>query len=38
LSDQEALDSLPLFFRTIRSEKPSPEEIEKIIRIIREGK
>ena len=38
LSDREVLDSLPLFFRTIRNEKPSPEEIEKIIRIIREGK
>jgi len=38
LSDQAVLDSLPLFFRTIRSEKPSPEEIEKIIQKIREGK
>lgn len=38
LSDREVLDSLPLFFRTIRNEKPSPGEIEKIIRIIREGK
>lgn len=38
LSDQAVLDSLPLFFRTIRSEKPSTEEIEKIIQKIREGK
>ncbi len=38
LSDQETLDALPLFFRTIRSEKPTPEEIDKIVKIIREGK
>lgn len=38
LSDQAVLNSLPLFFRTIRSEKPTPEEIEKIIQKIREGK
>jgi len=38
LSDKAVLDSLPLFFRTIRSEKPTAEEIEKIIQKIREGK
>ncbi len=37
LSDKAVLDSLPLFFRTIRSEKPTAEEIEKIIQKIREG-
>lgn len=36
LSDKEVLNSLPMFFRTIRSEKPSPEELDKLIRKIRE--
>ena len=35
LSDQETLNSLPLFFRTVRSEKPTPEELEKLIEKIR---
>lgn len=35
LSDKETLNSLPLFFRTVRSEKPTPEELEKLIRKIR---
>jgi len=35
LSDQETLNSLPMFFRTVRSEKPTPEELEKLIRKIR---
>ena len=35
LSDKQVLDSLPMFFRTIRSEKPTPEELEKLINIIR---
>lgn len=37
LSDQEILNSLPMFFRTIRSEKPTPEELEKLIEKIRKG-
>jgi len=36
LSDNAVLNSLPMFFRTIRSEKPSPEELDKLIRKIRE--
>ncbi|HUU41815.1 MAG TPA: helix-turn-helix transcriptional regulator [Desulfatiglandales bacterium] len=35
LSDQETLNSLPMFFRTVRSEKPTPEELEKVIRKIK---
>jgi transcriptional regulator with XRE-family HTH domain len=37
LSDQETLNSLPMFFRTVRSEKPTPEELEKLINKIRGG-
>jgi len=37
LSDQETLNSLPMFFRTVRSEKPTPEELEKLIDKIRRG-
>lgn len=35
LSDQETLNSLPMFFRTVRSEKPTREELEKLIEKIR---
>jgi transcriptional regulator with XRE-family HTH domain len=35
LSDKKVLNSLPMFFRTIRSEKPTPEELDKLINIIR---
>ncbi len=34
LSDKEVLNSLPMFFRTIRSEKPTPEELDKLIKKI----
>ena len=37
LSDEEVLNSLPLFFRTIRSEKPTPDELDKLIDMIRKG-
>ena len=37
LSDQETLNSLPMFFRTVRSEKPTAEELEKLIERIRRG-
>jgi transcriptional regulator with XRE-family HTH domain len=37
LSDKETLNSLPMFFRTVRSEKPTPEELEELIRKIRGG-
>jgi len=37
LSDEKTLNSLPMFFRTIRSEKPTPKELEKLINKIRSG-
>ena len=36
LSDEQVLDKLPVFFRTIRGEKPSRKELEELIRIIKE--
>ena len=35
LSDERVLNSLPIFFRTIRSEKPTPEDLDKLIDMIR---
>jgi transcriptional regulator with XRE-family HTH domain len=35
LLDEKVLNSLPMFFRTIRSEKPTPEELDKLINMIR---
>jgi transcriptional regulator with XRE-family HTH domain len=35
LSDERVLNSLPIFFRTIRSEKPTPEDLDKLINMIR---
>jgi transcriptional regulator with XRE-family HTH domain len=37
LSDKQTLNSLPMFFRTVRSEKPTPEELNKLIEKIRKG-
>jgi len=37
LPDEKVLNSLPLFFRTLRSEKPTPEELDKLIDMIRKG-
>ena len=37
LGDKEIIKSLPMFFRTVRSEKPTSEEIEKLIQKIRSG-
>ncbi len=34
-TDKDVLNSLPMFFRTIRSEKPTPEELDKLIDMIR---
>jgi transcriptional regulator with XRE-family HTH domain len=36
LSDQQVLDKLPVFFRTIRGKKPNREELEELIKIMRE--
>jgi len=35
LSDERVLNSLPMFFRTIRSEKPTSEDLGKLIDMIR---
>jgi len=37
LSDEKVLNSLPIFFRTIRSEKPTLEDLDKLINMIRKG-
>lgn len=37
LSDEKILNALPMFFRTIRSEKPTLEELDKLINKIRRG-
>jgi len=36
LSDEKVLNLLPIFFRTIRSEKPTPEDLDKLIGVIRQ--
>ena len=36
-SDKELLAYLPMFFRTIRSEKPSAEDLDNLIELIRKG-
>jgi hypothetical protein len=38
LSDQQIVNALPMFFRTIRSDKPTPEELEVLIEILRKDK
>lgn len=35
LSDEKVLRSLPIFFRTLRSDKPTSEEIDELISMIR---
>jgi transcriptional regulator with XRE-family HTH domain len=35
LSDNETLNALPMFFRTVRNEKPTTAELEKLIEKIR---
>jgi transcriptional regulator with XRE-family HTH domain len=37
LSDEEVLKALPIFFRTLRNEKPSQEELENLVEKIRRG-
>lgn len=38
LSDTKVLHSLPMFFRTLRSEKPTPEELDRLIQMMKKGK
>ena len=35
LSDEKVLKSLPLFFRTLRSDKPTSEELDMLIEMIK---
>jgi len=35
LDDEELVDALPLFFRTVRGDKPTREELEKIVESFR---
>ncbi len=37
LPEEEVLKKLPLFFRTVRGEKPTDEELDKLIKLIKEG-
>jgi transcriptional regulator with XRE-family HTH domain len=37
LSDKEIVNSLPMFFRTIRSDKPMLEELDVLINLLRKG-
>lgn len=36
-NDKNLIRTLPAFFRTIRNEKPSKEEIDELIKLLREG-
>jgi transcriptional regulator with XRE-family HTH domain len=36
-SDQTVLKSLPMFFRMLRSDKPTSEELDKLIEMVRKG-
>jgi transcriptional regulator with XRE-family HTH domain len=36
-TDKELIGHLPMFFRTIRSEKPSAEDLDNLIEMIRKG-
>jgi transcriptional regulator with XRE-family HTH domain len=37
LSDSELVQSLPLLFRTLRDEKPTPEELDRLLVRLRKG-
>lgn len=37
IDDQSIVDKLPVFFRTLRGEKPSRQELEELIQLLREG-
>jgi transcriptional regulator with XRE-family HTH domain len=34
-SDKKIMDSLPLFFRTVRSEKPSEEDLDRLLALLK---
>ena len=37
LDDKSVIEKLPVFFRTLRGERPAREELENLIRKIRQG-
>ena len=37
LDEESVVEKLPVFFRTLRSEPPTTEELEELIKIIKEG-
>lgn len=37
LSDQSIVEKLPVFFRTLRGQKPTDEELENLIKLIKES-
>jgi transcriptional regulator with XRE-family HTH domain len=37
LSDEETLNRLPIFFRTIRHKRPNEEQLKELVDIIRKG-
>ncbi len=37
MSDERLLEKLPVFFRTVRGEKPTTSELEELVRTIRES-
>jgi hypothetical protein len=37
LSDKELMEKLPLFFRTLRGEKPTEEDLKKLMELIRKN-
>lgn len=37
LSSQSIVEKLPVFFRTLRGQKPTEEELENLINVIREN-
>lgn len=36
-SDEEVISALPVFFRTLKGDKPSEEELDKIIKLLKRG-
>jgi transcriptional regulator with XRE-family HTH domain len=36
IADQAILEKLPVFFRTLRGDKPTREELEKVLKIVKD--
>lgn len=37
LSDEELVGKLPVFFRTLRGQKPTKQELENVVKLLRKG-